>query len=335
MKSLQYDALTQPVSPQELEEVEKKFPLQLSRTSGKIIAGMVSTAVSVVLLTFLFRISMTAFVLGCVVAVVLIVSSIVSTDRYYDSIFKIRARYYKFATQNHMTYQTRRKPDLKGFLFGEGRYQIILDAFTYGDEKQIEFANYHYASSSRDGGKGGYTFGYIMIKLDRRLPHIFLDGTSNNTRLFGHEISHLGQVFKDAQRQQLEGDFNKHFILYVPKGYETDARYVLTPNLMQLFITETGGYDAEIVDDYLFIYTEPFFFQKAETYQRIMRLVETVGGTAQRQTDYYADSRVGDRASNVVHESGRRLRRKGLPIGTLITVVLIVVGFFLVGWLSP
>ena len=90
----------------------------------------------------------------------------------------------------------------------------------------------------------------MAIKLDVPLPHIVLDARSNNG-LFG---SNLPATFDKDQRLSLEGDFDQHFSLYCPEGYERDALYLFTPDIMARFIDNAAALDVEIVDDWLFLY---------------------------------------------------------------------------------
>lgn len=56
-----------------------------------------------------------------------------------------------------------------------------------------------------------------------------------------------------SQRLSLEGDFDSHFALYCPSGYERDALYLFTPDVMTRAVDEAGGWDIEIVDDVLLL----------------------------------------------------------------------------------
>ena len=77
-----------------------------------------------------------------------------------------------------------------------------------------------------------------------------LDATSNNG-LFG---SNLPATFDRDQKLSLEGDFDQYFSLYCPEGYEQDALYLFTPDIMARFIDHAAALDVEIVDDWLFLY---------------------------------------------------------------------------------
>ena len=95
----------------------------------------------------------------------------------------------------------------------------------------VEFANYRYTTGSGKN-KTTHTWGYVAVKLDVPLPHIVLDAKGNNG-IFG---SNLPATFDKDQRLSLEGDFDEYFSLYCPQGYEPDALYLFTPDIMARFI---------------------------------------------------------------------------------------------------
>jgi hypothetical protein len=192
------------------------------------------------------------------------------------------------------------------------------------------------------------THGYLVIRLDRAMPHIVLDATGND-RTFGSSIPM--PIARD-QRLSLEGDFDNHFRLYCPTGYERDALYVMTPDLMALLIDDAGDLDAEIVDDLFYLYSNAAFdVSDPALWQRLASIRAILGAKALSQTERYADDRVGDRASNVVGEDGKRLRqtfiaadssmtprRLGLIVGGVFAVILalVITGFVLVwGAIAP
>jgi hypothetical protein len=131
--------------------------------------------------------------------------------------------------------------------------------------------------------------GYLAIDLPRHLPNMILDAGSNDGLL----TSSLARPPKENQRLSLEGDFDRHFRLYVPKGYERDALYVFTPDLMALLIDETGDLDVEVRDN-LLIVMKPGGFVWAEpaTWHRFDRIRAVVGAKFHDRTDLYVDERV-------------------------------------------
>lgn len=164
-----------------------------------------------------------------------------------------RTRAYRlahFAQANGMGYTPSfDDPGLPGMIFGRGSSRRSSDLVRGDRPRFVEFANYRYTTGS---GKNRTThrWGYVAVKLDVPLPHIVLDATSNNG-LFG---SNLPLTLDREQRLSLEGDFDRYFTLYCPSGYERDALYLFTPDIMARFIDNAAALDVEIVDDWLFLY---------------------------------------------------------------------------------
>ncbi len=63
-------------------------------------------------------------------------------------------------------------------------------------------------------------------------------------------------MWQRGQHLSLEGDFDRYFRLYCPAGYERDALYLFTPDVMARFIRQHAAVlEVEIVDDWLFLYS--------------------------------------------------------------------------------
>ncbi|WP_433585327.1 hypothetical protein [Microbacterium hydrocarbonoxydans] len=162
-----------------------------------------------------------------------------------------RYRLNRFAQANGMAYLARiADPPLPGMIFGMGRSRASSDVVRGTRPRFAEFGNYQYTTGS---GKNSTThhWGYVAVKLDVPLPNIVLDAKGNNS--FG---SNLPASFRKAQRLSLEGDFDRYFDLYCPEGYERDALYLFTPDIMARFVDNAAQLDVEIVDDWLFLYTQ-------------------------------------------------------------------------------
>lgn len=158
----------------------------------------------------------------------------------------------RFARANAMTwYPSVPNPPLPGMVFGSGHDRVAKDVVRGEHPRFVEFGNYRYETGS---GKNETThnWGYVAVKLSSPLPHIVLDAVGNNS-MFG---SNLPRSFDRHQRLSLEGDFDRHFALYCPEGYGADALYLFTPDIMARFIDSAAALDVEIVDDWLFLYTQ-------------------------------------------------------------------------------
>jgi len=156
----------------------------------------------------------------------------------------------RFAEANNMAYEQQvADPPLPGMIFRIGRSRKASSLLRGHSPRFVEFGNYEYTTGS---GKNSTThhWGYVAVKLDVPLPNIVLDALGNNT--LG---TNLPSSFSKDQRLSLEGDFDRHFTLYCPNGYEADALYLFTPDIMARFIDNAAQMDVEIVDDWMFLYT--------------------------------------------------------------------------------
>ncbi len=160
-------------------------------------------------------------------------------------------RFHEFARANGMSFVAEEAdPARPGLLFSRGRARRATRLLRAERRRATEFANYRYTTGS---GKRSTThrWGYAAIRLGTPLPHIVLDAVGNNG-LFG--ASNLPASFDRGQRLRLEGDFDRYFALYCPEGYERDALYLFTPDIMARFVDHAALFDVEIVDDWLFLY---------------------------------------------------------------------------------
>jgi hypothetical protein len=229
-----------------------------------------------------------------------------------------------FAAANGLQYRSRSaNPGYSGMIFQLGDSRAALNHLNSTSGRFFDLGSFQYSTGS---GKSRTThnWGFLALRLDRKLPNMVLDSKANNT-LFG---SDLPITFRRDQVLSLEGDFDKYFTLYCPKEYEQDALYVFTPDLMALLIDDARSFDVEIVDDWMFIYSPHQFAPlDAGNYARLFNIVQTVGTKTVTQTANYHDDRIGQPSANFVAAAGQRLRH-GTSIGTLV-IGAVIVGFWL------
>ncbi|MCW2162944.1 hypothetical protein B0I12_000070 [Microbacterium hydrothermale] len=162
-----------------------------------------------------------------------------------------RYRLDRFARANGMTWHPGiDDPALPGMIFDLGHDRESRDLVRAQNPRFVEVGNYRYETGSGKN-KQTHRWGYVAVRLDTPLPHMVLDAVGNNG-LFG--ASNLPVTFGRGQRLSLEGDFDRHFALYCPEGYERDALYLFTPDVMARFIDNAAALDVEIIDDWLFLY---------------------------------------------------------------------------------
>lgn len=223
---------------------------------------------------------------------------------------KQRIRIEEFAHANNFAYldsSNASTDNYNGMMFNAGHARTVRAGIKSTTNTLYEFANCSYVTGGGKNSKTHY-FGFVRIKLPRRLPHMVLDATANN--LF-KRFSNLPKTFNSNQKLSLEGDFDKYFTLYAPAEYKTDALYVFTPDIMQLFIVNAHTFDAEVIDDDLYLYTSGSLkLDNAESLQALFELVDKIYPKLHNQTDYYSDERIGNRVANIVAPAGSRLKSR-------------------------
>lgn len=256
--------------------------------------------------------------------------------------FTRQVRLSHFAKANGLVYTSVAKDDLghKAMIFPTGWPGLTTGVISTTPSVKLQFEiGHHFYLTGSGKSQREYHWDYICIQLDRNLPHIVLDSKKNNLSLFGVNFDNLPNVLDKEQQIRLEGDFDKHFTLYGPSGYDTDVRYIFTPDLMTLLIDEATDYDVEVVDDRI------YFFQKTDSsdfarpynpmfFDRAFRIIATVGAKVDRRTDYYADERVGSRVANEVAPDGRRLKQASLKTIMIIVAAVVVSAYVLVNILA-
>lgn len=244
-----------------------------------------------------------------------------------------RYRLDAFATRNDLRYYPATGgPAYPGVVFGQGEARFAKDRFVRQTGRTIDYGNYEFRTGS-GRSKRTHQWWYLAYRLDRRLPHMIIDSKANNV-LFGS--TNLPVAFARDQVLHLEGDWDEHFVLYAPKEYERDALYVFTPDLMALCIDEASTWDLEIVEDWLFAYSnQPIDPMDARAHERIWRFVDTVGAKALSRTDDYADERASGRIAfreNVVAAEGVRLRTVPPYVRGIVTVIGAVIVLSILFW---
>lgn len=248
-------------------------------------------------------------------------------------------RLHRFAEANGMTYSTTEKdPDLPGVLFGRGIMRTAHDVFR-DDESGFEVGGFTYRVRSwMDSRTTAYRRGYVGIRLPRHLPNIVL------MRRGSWVIRDLWDTFDRNQRMSLEGDWDKSFTLYCPRGYERDALYLFAPDVMAEFIDSAGRFDAEIIDDWLFLYApRPLRSAQPATWvdlHRVMVALENRISGWSRWSDERSSSRIGQpRGAEAgirrlsanedieqVAPEGRRLRSGLTWLGVVAAVAVVAYG---------
>jgi hypothetical protein len=145
-------------------------------------------------------------------------------------------------------------------------------------------------------------FTFAMSRLPRQIPHMILKNRHSR-------ILRLSQAANVA-KMQLEGNFADTFTLYCTPGYERDALYIFTPEVMADCLDLAGNAEIELVDDNLFLYTRSgAALQNPVELAAFLSLVQRLTARFHKQTDAYSDDRMADPARVAI--SARRLNLNG------------------------
>lgn len=224
------------------------------------------------------------------------------------------ARLEAFAAANGLVYSPRDKNSRYGGRRWEAGTTWRLDHVTPLSNSDVDYGS---VGVTGRYGVDETGIGYIAIRMDRRLPHIVLRRGSG----FG--------TVGEGPELKLEGVGADEITLLVPAGYESDALYIFTPDVMAVLLDAASDYDVEIVDDWLFLFTKPLDVADPETHRRVWRIIDAVAPRLRDQTDAYGDDRI-DRAPlerlspNRVADRGRRLPRTVWIPGVLFAVAVAV-----------
>lgn len=166
--------------------------------------------------------------------------------------------------------------------------------------------------SRRSNGSRTQTF--LRFKLPVSLPHMVLRSRRSETNV----LDGVG----DSVKLKLEGQFGDMFDLYVPKGYERDALYVFTPDVMARFIDATPNFDCEIIGDELYFYSsQKIMFFHPQNLTKLVAIFNHVIHKLARQSSKYRDDRI-----EVAGQSAQ-MKLRSSPVAT---AVLAAFGLFVI-----
>lgn len=182
-----------------------------------------------------------------------------------------RYRLNRFAEANGMTYAP--KVPLTG---GEEAYDVVrlpllASAGQRGVPTSVEIGNLHFPVSDSAPSATYFGVGYVAIKLPTSMPHIVLDSKRMSIALS------LGATLERDQQLGLEGDFDSYFQLYCAEGYERDALYIFTPDVMESFIDGAATLSAEFRNNVCYLYSaQQLSTLSSERWQLVARAIEAV-----------------------------------------------------------
>ncbi|MDB5258939.1 MAG: hypothetical protein JWO73_147 [Candidatus Taylorbacteria bacterium] len=164
---------------------------------------------------------------------------------------------------------------ISGKLFETGEDQRISDVLS-GSYKSMPmriFTLYFTVGS----GKHSHTYTYTVFEatLAGSVPDILLYSKK--------QWSAVSDFLSGDETIELEGDFNEHFVLRVPKGYEQEAYQIFTPDVMADLIDRAADVSFEFVGNKLYMYAVKTITKKTEL-QAMFDLAEFLSGLFVKNT---------------------------------------------------
>lgn len=191
----------------------------------------------------------------------------------------------------------------------------------------ILIANRESADGNALGDGRSYFGGVCALDVATPLPNIRLRSTQHRMPAF----SAYAAPARD-QRLSLEGDFDRYFELSAPKGYERDALYLFTPDVMAWLIDDVRGFDVELIDRQIVLRSRrDAVTRDPADWDRLASALTAIGARI-TQWERWRDDRepaAGDDArlrlethgrAALVGPGGRRLRL-GIGAGTVFAVL--------------
>jgi hypothetical protein len=189
-------------------------------------------------------VAMAAIAGGFAAGAVIMLSALVVTRRRRGRP-AVHVRLARFAADNGFVYQPGPYDAGRSNPWRDRGRLIVARAMRTLAGRPAEFADYELVTGT--SGRRSTAFGsYLSLAMRRPLPHLVLHAAGGRP-LTAAEVPHR------SQRLSLEGDFDAHFTLYCPRGYERDALYLFTPDVMARLIDDVRGVDVEIIDDRLLL----------------------------------------------------------------------------------
>lgn len=180
----------------------------------------------------------------------------------------------------------------------------------------------------------------VKIPLAAELPRMTLRSRSG-----GGALGQLPRRTHHGNVLRLEGDFSDVFELSVPTGYERDALYLFTPDLMVVLLDNVAELDLETVDSTLHVYLAVDDLSRDDDLRRLLTVVAVLDDRFGRRAARYRDDRAdpidpeqyrvqGDTLHAEARRLGSRLNAWPILAAIIAPAITLVVGIALTVILS-
>ncbi|MFK0401365.1 hypothetical protein ACIQTT_03470 [Microbacterium sp. NPDC090225] len=151
----------------------------------------------------------------------------------------------------------------------------------------------------------------VRIPLAAEAPRISL-----RSRRGGGALSLLPRRPRGRSELTLEGNFSDVFEVSVPAGYETDALYLLTPDLMAILLDACPDLDLELVDNTLHVYFPAIDLTDPREARRFLTAIAALHERFARRTALYRDDRAASLDPTAYRRAGDTLAAQARTLAT-------------------
>jgi len=151
----------------------------------------------------------------------------------------------------------------KLFTLGNGSGRVLDVMSGIYKTRPVRIFNFDF---SIPGGKTpmNITYTVLEVTIENSLPNIILNSKDKD---FVPKA-----IYKPDNNEHvmLEGDFNDYFSLYVPKGFETDAYTIFSPDKMVTLIDKAKNFSFEFNGNHVYIFSD----QQIETREQMQKFFD-------------------------------------------------------------
>lgn len=163
---------------------------------------------------------------------------------------------------------------------GDRRYVSVVVAGRYG-KYDIRLLK-QYSTFNAATKKGSFERAYRVLEITTRQDfyHVYIDSKSNNRRLSSKAMNIASISIDENPKLEVEGDVNKYFTIYVPKGDNFHSLITLTPEKLIALRDYGAGFDIEFVDNKIYLISEDKIKTLKDVLQyqeSIFNILETIG----------------------------------------------------------
>lgn len=128
----------------------------------------------------------------------------------------------------------------------------------------------------------------LEITSNQNYYHVFIDSKSNDKTIFTTAMKILSLSIKNNQRLSVEGDVDRYFRIYVPKGDAYKSLVTLTPEKLLALRNYGTKFDIEFINNKIYVITHDKIKSAKDIllYQEeALKLIENIGTDVIRTRD--------------------------------------------------